>query len=278
MSDVKVILAYIAAIILWALVPFMMLHTVASAVVGGGLVVIWWIIAALYGDKILLWSIRAEPLNISKYNEIVEQVMSRRPGPSVGTPSFWMLPDLAPMTMSLGLGPQKYHMIFTRGALDRIDDKALIGLIVRELQAMRSGLTSANTGAATLLWFILLPGRIVGQLLGLNSGEPHIIRTIANIFSAPIGGLFGRLFFNQKRRIYSIDNSAFVTLEKPEYLPYALKEMSEKLQATPFNCELALSTCCIINQNSRDPWANLYKLLPSTPKRIKRLLLRKKNG
>lgn len=270
MSNGKVIISYILFTIFLGLIPGLLFESWIWFGIGCLIAIIWWVIAGVAGDTILLKSINAEPLNVVIYNEIGKIVTSRRPGPQMGPPSLWMVSNLAPMIMSIGLNPRSSHLVFTKGFLSRLDDKAQLASIVRELESIRTGQTSANTAIGTLLWFILLPGRLVLWATAKQPDEPSALATFMNFIPAFVGAFF-LMIAADKKAVYSIDRTAKKLLENPDYLPYALLKMQEGVLATPYNCDLALIQCCFIGPNNRDTFAMLYKPHPPTPKRIERL-------
>ncbi len=273
MSNGKVILSYSIFTVFNVVVLGQIFHHPIAYVTGGLIVIIWWIIAALFGNRILLWSIKAAPLNVAIYAEIAKIITSYHTGPKMGTPSLWLSTNFSPMILSIGLSPRSSHILVTRGFLDRLDDKVHLGLITRELHSIRSGLTSANTGIATLLWFILLPGKIASIAGGKEPGEPSVQSTLLNIIPALVAYPFA-LIGSERKKTYEVDREGSELLENADYMPWAFLQLSEEILKSPYNCELPLMGCCAINPNSKDPYAAFFKLHPPTPKRIDRLRAR----
>lgn len=276
MLNGRVITAYILFTILW-IVIFGLPYKLAGVIIGGGIAVGWWIIAAVAGESILLSTIRATPLNVAKYTEIGRLVKKKMVGLKIGEPSLWIIHDTAPMVIAMGNNPKKSHLIFTQGFFERLDDKSQIGLTMRAIEDIRQGITPANTGLATLLWMILLPGRIGGWIMGKRPGEPSIIFTILNALPAFLIGWPLSLLGVDKRKIYSLDSSTILKLENPDYLPYGLMKLQEALMLGSFDIDLSFSGLCIVNPMSRDPFQMLFKIHPPTPKRIDRLRIRAKD-
>ncbi|MFH1676629.1 MAG: hypothetical protein ABIC40_06345, partial [bacterium] len=169
-----------------------------------------------------------------------------------------------------GLSKGSSNFIFTKGFLDSLDDKAQKGLIHWEVESVKSGLTSLNTGIATLLWFVLLPGRIGYILAAQPPGMPNLVTSFLNIFPAFIGAPYAHLMADRKL-VHKVDAIAMKSLHNPDYLLYALMEIDKKSLVLPFECELALSPCCLLNPRGRDPYSGLYKLHPTGVRRIDRL-------
>jgi len=185
-----------------------------------------------------------------------------------------MIDSTAPMVLSIGLHPRSSSLILTRGLLERLDNKVQVGLVMREMESIRLGATAANTAGATLLWFILLPGKIGTLLSGKQPGEPNVASTILNLLPAFIAAPFA-MIVSDRARVYAMDREAMQKVENPDCIPYALMKLQEAILGSPFNCELALTGCCAINPGSRDPYTALFKSFhPPTPKRIGRLRFR----
>jgi Zn-dependent protease with chaperone function len=270
MSNGKVITAYLLFTIITALIPGLLFNHWLGYTLGAALVIIWWGLATVIGDNLLLRTIKAEPLNVVRYGEIGKIVTTYRMGPNMGVPSLWMVNNLSPMIMSIGLNPKSSHVILTRGLLDKLDDKVQRAMMVRELESIRAGRTACNTGAATLLWFILIPGRIGGLITGKEPGDPNVVTTILDIIPAFVAAFFVAMTAD-RASVFSLDRAAQKNLDNPDYLPYALIKFQESALALSFNLDLALSPCCAINPTSRDPFVGLFKNKPPTPKRIDRL-------
>jgi Zn-dependent protease with chaperone function len=270
MSNAKVIQAYVLFALLTALIPGLLFQHWLAYSIGAAIVVSWWAIASVIGDKLLLNSLKAEPLNVVNYGEIAKIVTSRHLGPNIGPPSLWVVHNLSPMILSIGLNPRASHIVLTKGLLEKHDDKVQLAMVVRELESIKSGRTSQNTGLATLLWFILLPGRLCNLMTGHDPGEPNALCSIVNLIPAFIGAFFV-FIATDKTAVYSIDKAALKQLENPDYLPYALMKLQDSSLAMAYNIDLAASPCCAINPNSKDTFAGLYKAFPATPKRIERL-------
>ena len=273
MSSGKVIGAYTLFTLFCAVILGWIFHSWIAAAIGAVIVIIWWCIASVSGVQILLWSMKISPLNVAMYGEIAKAVVNGSKDPGVGTPSLWMNNNIAPMIMSVGYSPRSSHIIFTRGFLDALDDKVHYALIAREIECIRCGLTSANTAAATLLWFVLLPGKIGQILTGREPGEPNPVSTILNLIPAVVAMPLAHLA-SEKQRVYEVDRNTVKKLENADYMPYGLMQLQDKLLRLPFNCELPLTGCCAMNPISRDPYASLFRVHPTTPRRIERLRLR----
>ncbi len=276
MLNGRVITAYVLFTILWIII-FGLPFKLAGILIGGGIAVGWWIIAAVAGETILLSTVRVARLNVAKYSEIGRLIKKKMVGPKIGEPSLWIIHDTSPMVIAMGYNPKKSHLIFSQGFFDRLDDKSQIGLTMRAMEEIKEGITSANTGLATLLWMVLLPGRIGGWIIGKRPGEPNIISIILNAIPAFLIGWPLSLLGVDKRKIYSLDSSTILKLENPDYLPYGLMKLQEALMLGSFDVDLSYSGLCIVNPMSRDPYQMLFKIHPPTPKRIDRLRIRAKS-
>lgn len=270
MFNAKVILAYMLFVVLVAIVPGLISEHWIGYAAGAAVAGAWWLIASVAGDAILLKTIKAEPLNVVTYGEIAKAVTSKRLGPKTGVPSLWMVGNISPMLMSIGLNSKRSHLVFTRGFLQGMDDKVHLATIMRELEAIRSGRTAARTAAATLLWIIILPGRLANWATGKEPGEPTALSVILNLVPAFVAAFFVVLT-SDKATVYDVDRNVQKQLDNPDYLPYAFLKLQEAALALPYNVDLALTPCCIINPNSKDPFSNLFKPHPPTPKRMERL-------
>jgi len=274
MSDGRVITAHLFFTLITALIPGLIFNHWIAYAAGAAVAIAWWVIAAIFGDGILMKTLGAEPLNVSKYSEAAKLVKSMRIDTRNGPPSMWMIWNTSPMILSVGLSRRRSHLICTQGFFDRIEDKAQVGLIYREFEAIRQGLTSANTGLATLLWIILLPGRIGTRMSGKAPGEPNLLSTLFNLLPAFLVGYPTGLLGANRHRVYVVDYATLRKLENADYLPFGLMRLQEAVLLSPFDCDLALSGCCIMNPHNRDPYQNLFRLHPPTPKRIDRLRIR----
>jgi len=276
MLNGRVITVYLIFVIVTAAIPYAVVHDWRVAAGGALIGIICWIIGAIWGDGILLKTLRAEPLNDAKHPEIAKLVKSLSAGPGLGHPQMWQVNDLGAMVLTIGMNRKNSNIIFTTGYFTKLEDKVQTGLAIREVTSIREHLTSADTALAYLLWLILLPGRIVNTLAGKKYGEPSIPAMIVNITPALIFGWPIGLLGSNKILVNKVDASTLKNLENPDYLPYGLMKLQESILSSPFDCDLALSGCCIINPNNRDALQAMFKLHPATPKRIDRLRIRAK--
>lgn len=273
MSDIKVITAYLVYTIIVMLIFGLPLGPVGF-IIGGAIGITWWIVAATAGEKLLLSTLNAAPLNIATYTAIAILVKEKMISPKVAMPSMWIVHNIAPMVMVFGYNQKKSHIVFSQGFFDRLDDKSQTGLTLRALEDIREGQVIGNTGIAVLLWWLLIPGRIGNWITGKQPGDPNIIATILNLIPAFLFAWPFSLFGIDKARVYSLDSSTLRRLENPDYLPYGLMQIQEAILLGSFDIDLSLSGVCIINPSSRDPYQNLFKMHPPTPKRIDRLRVR----
>jgi hypothetical protein len=276
MSDGRVFSAYLLFVLVSAIIPWLIYQSLWTPVAGGGIAILWWIIAAIFGDKILLKTIDIKPFNAAKYPQVAKIAKHKRISPKISYPTLWMINDLSPMIISIGLTRAHSHLIFTTGFIEKIEDKAQKGLIFREVESIREGLTSANTALATLLWIILLPGRIGTLLAGKRPGEPNIASSLLNLIPAFVLGYPCAMIGFNRNSVHRIDTATLSQLDNPDYLPYALMKLQDGLLRAPFNIDLAFSGVCAVNPNSTDPFQVLFKLHPPTPKRIDRLRVKAK--
>jgi len=276
MSNGRVLSAYLLFVVFSALIPWLVYNHLVVAIIGGATGIIWWIVMAIWGDTILLKTLHAEPLDVSRYHEIAKLMQGLSVGPGIGHPTMWQVNNFSAMVLTIGLTKKNSHIIFTTGYFDKLEDKVQIGLAIREVESIREGLTSANTALAYLIWIILLPGRIVTILTGKKFGEPNIPSMIINIVPGFVIGLPIGVIGADKQLVNRVDTGTLKRLENPDYLPYGLMKLQDSILGAPYDCDLALSGCCIINPNNRDALQLLFKLHPPTPKRIDRLRVRAK--
>jgi Zn-dependent protease with chaperone function len=274
MADGRVILAHLYFVAFSALLPGLIFQHWIAYAIGGALAITWWIVSAIIGTQLLLKTLPLETLNVAKYLEIGKLVNMRRCGPGIGPPHMWLLNDMSPMILAIGLTRRNSHLIFTKGFFDQLDDKSQIGLTIRQIEAIRRGNTSANTGLAVLLYAILLPGRLASKLAGAGPGEPNLWAMILNLIPAFFVGMPCSLLGADKNAVHRVDTQTLPKLDNPDYLPYGLMKLQEIILASSFNVDLALVGCCIINPHSRDPYQAIIKVHPPTPRRIDRLRIR----
>jgi hypothetical protein len=219
-----------------------------------------------------------EPLNVARYTDIAKVVQNRPSGPGLPPPDMWLIRNTSPMVMSIGMTRRGSNILFSHGFFNALDDKSQIGLTIREIEAIREGRTASRTALAALLYVVLVPGRIAGTLAGYKPGEANVPATILDLFPAFFLGYPIGLIGSDKRMVHIVDANTLTKLDNPDYLPYGLMKLQDAILAAPFDCDLSLSGCCIINPGVRNPYQALFKLHPPTPKRIDRLRIRAKTS
>jgi len=274
MANGRIITAHLYFIAFCAVVPGLIFQHWLAYSIGGAIAVLWWIFASIFGTSLLLKTLPIEPLNVAQYHEMGKLVATRRAAPGLGPPEMWIIQDISPMILAVGLYRRNSHLIFTKGFFDGLDDKTQIGLTIRMIESIRQGSTAANSALGTLLWIILLPGRLASRLIGTRPGEPNFISTILNLLPVFFIGLPVSAIGTDKKRFHRIDTETLPKLDNPDYLPYGLMKLQDILLASSFNVDLALVGCCIIDPHTRDAYQSLLKVHPPTPKRIDRLRVR----
>lgn len=232
------------------------------------------------GDKVALWSAGAKSIEKTDNPYIYNMVENLCITAGLPTPKVYIIDDQAINAFATGRDPKHASIAVTAGAMNRLENEELEGVIAHELSHVK------NFDIRLMMIVVVLVGMISimadfffrGSLFGMgrkddnnNGGGWLMIVGIILIILSPIVAQLIQLAIS-RRREYLADASGALLTRYPEGLARAL----EKISADPAVLEKASSATAhmyIANpfKGSGKMFARAFSTHPPVEDRIKRL-------
>ncbi len=233
------------------------------------------------GDKIALWSIGARPLahddNPYLYH-IVENLCIASGAP---VPKIYIIEDAAINAFATGRKPELASIAITRGAVEKLKNEELEGVLAHELSHIKNydirfmTLVAVLVGAVIIMSDIFIRSRWLGfgrSRDDRDSGNIGAILMLVGIVLAILSPLIAELIklAISRRREFLADASGALLTRYPEGLALAL----EKIAAENRPMRAASSATAhlfIANPFGSKKFASLFSTHPPVEERIKKL-------
>jgi len=247
----------------------------------GFFAIIYALVGYYAGDKIVLATSRAKPIEPEKYpkhkflDNLVEglSIASGIPKPKV-----YIIEDKSPNAFATGRNPKKSSVAVTSGLLEVLNREELEGVIAHELSHVRNRdikvmmIATVLFGLISMVSDIALRGIIFGGASGGNNDNKNpVVLIIAIIFVilSPIVAMMIQLSISRKRE-YLADASGAKITRYPQGLANALRKISSV--NVPVKSASRGSAHMYISSPFRGKnISNMFATHPPIEERIKRL-------
>jgi heat shock protein HtpX len=237
------------------------------------------LVSYFQGDKIALWSNGAKPVtkeeNKYLYN-IVENLCITAGTP---VPKIYIIEDAAINAFATGRKPDLASIAVTRGALEKLQNEELEGVLAHELSHVKNydirfmTLVAVMVGAVSILANIFLrSGHLFRGRGNKNSGQAAGILMIVGLVLAILSPLIAELIklAISRKREYLADASGSLVTRYPEGLAKALEKIAAEnipmQKASPATAHLFLA-----NPFKDSKFRSIFSTHPPIEERIKRL-------
>jgi len=238
-------------------------------------------ISYFHGDKIALWTSGAKPI-IKEDNPYVYRLVENLGiADGMPTPKIFIIEDNAINAFATGRKPELASIAITRGAIEKLTNEELEGVIAHELSHVKNydirfmTLVAVLVGAISILANLFLRSR---WFMGGRRNNDRDGNQIAGIFMiigivlailSPIIATLIQLAIS-RRREYLADASGSLLTRYPEGLAKALEKIAaENLPLK--TASTATAHLFIANPFSGKSVSNLFSTHPPIEERIKRL-------
>ena len=236
-------------------------------------------ISYFQGDKIALWSSGAQPIAKEDNPYLYRIVENLCITAGLPTPKIYISPDHAINAFATGRKPDMASIAVTQGAVDKLQNEELEGVIAHELSHIGNYdirfmmLVAVLVGAISILSNIFLRMRWMPRRSndreGGNIGVVLVIVGVVLAILSPLIAELIKLAISRKRE-YLADASGALLTRYPEGLANAL----EKIQTE--NQPLAHATAATAHMYIANPFngrniSNLFSTHPPIEERIKKL-------
>jgi heat shock protein HtpX len=195
--------------------------------------IIMTLISYFQGDKIALYTSGAQAITKEQNPRLYRIVENLSIAGGMPEPKVYIMPDTAINAFATGRSPQKASIAVTEGALNKLEDTELEGVIAHELSHVKNFdtrfmmLVAVLVGTVAILSRLLLrfPGRVRIKNDKNNVGLILFVGGIVLAILAPIIGQLIKLAISRKRE-YLADASGALLTRYPEGLAKALEKNS----------------------------------------------------
>jgi heat shock protein HtpX len=118
--------------------------------------------SALFGTRLLLWSLGAKPLTGARETGLRAALAKFTGGTELPIPRLYILPWPQPAALSCGVRPGGSAILLTEGLLERLDHVEVLSVMARQVGHIRYGETAVGTMIAAIAGF---PGMLLGLAL-----------------------------------------------------------------------------------------------------------------
>ncbi len=240
------------------------------------------LISYFQGDKIALFTSGAKPIakedNPYLYN-LVENLSIASGTP---VPKIYIMEEAAINAFATGRNPEKASIAVTRGALEKLENEELEGVLAHELSHVKNYDIRFMTLVAVLVGSISILGNIMlrsGSLFGggkrdkdNNGGQLGIIFMIAGIILAILSPIIAELIklAISRRREYLADASGALLTRYPEGLARALEKIEQESQPMQ-HASTATAHLFLANPFGSRKFKSWFSTHPPIAERIKKL-------
>lgn len=266
-----VLLAGVSALLLFAGTPF----GVAGLVVALGLALALSAYVWFGSAGIALRAVRAYPVSEAEqptmYRVVRElSVAGRRP-----MPRLYVSPTAAPNALATGRDHRHAAIVCTEGALARLDERQLRGVLAHELAHVHNRDTLTSSVAAGLATGVLIPAQLAWLVPGATDEDDGggMLGGLLMLAFGPLAAGVIRLAGSRSGE-YAADTAAAALTGDPLGLADALRALDTGTREVPLRPEPWLrstSVLMIVDPFRPDTFTRLFKTHPATSDRVARL-------
>jgi len=238
-------------------------------------------ISYFHGDKIALWTSGAKPIIKEDSPYVYRLVENLCIANGTPTPKICIIEDSAINAFATGRKPELASIAVTRGAIEKLTNEELEGVLAHELSHVKNydirfmTLVAVLVGSISILANIFLRSRwFMGGRRDDRGGGNQIaaIFMIVGIVLAILSPIIAELIklAISRRREYLADASGSLLTRYPEGLAKALEKIAAENQPLK-TASTATAHLFIANPFSAKSLANIFSTHPPIEERIKRL-------
>lgn len=236
-------------------------------------------ISYFQGDKIALWSTGAKPIAKEDNAYVYRLIENLAITNGTPTPKIYIIEDSAINAFATGRKPEMASIAVTRGAIEKLTNEELEGVLAHELSHVKNydirfmTLVAVLVGAIAILSNIFLRSRWLPRRNNdREGGNIAAIFMIVGIVLAILSPLIAELIklAISRRREYLADASGSLLTRYPEGLARALEKIAAQNQPMK-NANSATAHLFIANPFSGKKISSLFSTHPPVEDRIKKL-------
>lgn len=231
----------------------------------------WW------SDKLILSSVRAQPVTEKDAPELYEIVRDLAAEARIPMPALYLIPSAAPNAFATGRDPQHAAVAVTQGIFELLNAEELKGVLAHELSHILNRDILIASVAATLAGAVSFLAVVTrwAFMLGDNrrerdeSGNPVVLLVAAILM--PLAAMLIQLAVSRTRE-YVADESGARLCGNPLYLASALRKLeSGSKSASLYQAAPSVAHLFIVNPLKGGNFSALFGTHPPIEERVVRL-------
>ncbi len=240
------------------------------------------LISYFQGDKIALFTSGAKPIAKEENPYLYNLVENLSIASGTPVPKIYIMEETAINAFATGRNPEKASIAVTRGALEKLENEELEGVLAHELSHVKNYDIRFMTLVAVLVGSISILGNIMLRSGSLfqggkrgkdnNSGQLGLIFMIAGIALAILSPIIAELIklAISRRREYLADASGALLTRYPEGLAKALEKIEQESQPMQ-HASTATAHLFLANPFGSQKFKSWFSTHPPIAERIKKL-------
>lgn len=227
------------------------------------------------GDKIALWTTGAKPITQEQNPYLYRLVENLCITSGIPVPHIYLIADPAINAFATGRSPEKSSIAITQGAIDKLENEELEGVIAHELSHIKNYdirfmmLVAVLVGAVSILANVFFRVRFRGNSKNNNAALIFFIIGIVFAIVSPLIAELIKLAISRKREFLA-DASGSLLTRYPEGLARALEKI-EKDNLPLQNPSAATAHLFLSNPFKTSKVRSWFSSHPPIAERIKRL-------
>lgn len=227
------------------------------------------------GDKIALWTSGAKPISQEENPYVYRLVENLCITSGMPVPKIHIIPDPAINAFATGRSPDKASIAITEGAIEKLENEELEGVIAHELSHIKNYdirfmmLVAVLVGAISILANIFMRVRIKSNSKNNNAALIFFIVGIVLAIISPIVAELVKLAISRKREFLA-DASGSLLTRYPEGLARALEKIEQENMPMR-NPSAATAHLFLSNPFKSSKIKSLFSTHPPVAERVKRL-------
>ncbi len=247
----------------------------AAVIIAGGYSVVSGLVSYYAGDRMALAMSGARPVNVEDAPRLVHTIENLCIASGTPLPKIHIIPDPAINAFATGRDPEHASIAVTTGALEKLDNGELEGVLAHELSHIRNydirlmTVVIVLVGTVAMLSQIFFRfGRWGGRSRDRRGGDGGLLLLIGAVLLifAPLIAQLIKLAVS-RRREYLADASGALLTRFPDGLASALRKIQVENQPLQ-NRSAATAHLYIANPYSGSAFADLFSTHPPIEKRI----------
>ena len=235
-------------------------------------------ISYFQGDKIALWTSGAKPIAKEDNAYVYRLVENLAITNGTPTPKIYIIEDSAINAFATGRKPELASIAVTRGAIEKLTNEELEGVLAHELSHVKNydirfmTLVAVLVGAIAILSNIFLRSQWLPRRNDREGGNIGAIFMIIGIVLAILSPIIAELIklAISRRREYLADASGALLTRYPEGLARALEKIAAQNQPMK-TANQATAHLFLANPFAGRKISNLFSTHPPAEDRIKKL-------